>query len=335
MQAPDKEVLAAMQDLVVADIGGTHARFALARIGPGGVAEVSEPVTLKTAAYAGIGDAWRAFAGMVDRPLPRSASIALAGPVGGDELRLTNNPWVMRSSTLADELGLEELVILNDFGAVAHAVACLEPSHFLPVCGSANRRPAEGVISVLGPGTGLGVAMLITAAGHDPIVIETEGGHIDFAPRDSIDDALLQVLRRQHGRVSVERVVSGPALNVVRQLLADRLGASVAALADDALWRLALAGGDELADAALERFLANLGAVAGDIALAQGAGAVVIAGGLGRRLADRLPASTAFGEAFKAKGRFSSRMAAMPVMLLAHPEPGLFGAAAAFSIGRR
>ena len=180
-----------------------------------------------------------------------------------------------------------------------------------------------------GPGTGLGVAQVLRRQGGN-MVIECEGGHIDFAPLDTLEDAMLARLRQRFRRVSVERIVSGPGLAVIHEALAAIEGRAIQRIDDKSLWTLALEGSDSLAAAALDRFCMSLGSVTGDIALAQGATAVVIAGGVGLRLADHLPRS-GFAERFVAKGRFETMMAAIPVKLLTHPQPGLLGAAAAFA----
>jgi glucokinase len=141
---------------------------------------------------------------------------------------------------------------------------------------------------------------------------------------------MLARLRQRHRRVSVERIVSGPGLVNIHEALAAIEGRSVQAMDDKALWAAALSGEDDLAAASLNRFCMALGSVAGDIALAQGAKAVIIAGGIGQRLADVLPRSE-FASRFTAKGRFEPMMAAIPVKVITHPQPGLFGAAAAFA----
>ena len=153
---------------------------------------------------------------------------------------------------------------------------------------------------------------------------------MDFAPLDAIEDAILTRLRGRFGRVSVERIVAGPGLSSLHEALAALEGRAVLPRDDKALWADALAGTDSLAAAALDRFCLSLGAVAGDIALAHGANGVVIAGGLGLRLAEHLPRS-GFRQRFVAKGRFEALMAALPVKLLTRPQPGLYGAAAAFA----
>lgn len=316
-------------DIVVADIGGTHARFAIASIADGRVARLGDPVTLATADYASLQTAWLAFGERLGRPLPRAAAIAVASPIGGDIIQLTNNPWVIRPALIPERLSVDRWVLVNDFGAVAHAVAQLPPESFADLCGPAEPLPAVGVTTICGPGTGLGVAQLYRRDGRYH-VLETEGGHVDFAPLDTIEDLLVTRLRALYTRVSAERVCSGPGIVAIYETLAALEGQAVAARDDKAIWTEALTGSDPLALAALDRFCLALGAVAGDLALAQGAAGVVIAGGLGLRLKDRLVRS-GFGERFAAKGRFRSLMSRLPVKIVTHPQPGLFGAAAAFA----
>ncbi|MGZ8307528.1 MAG: glucokinase [Allosphingosinicella sp.] len=318
-----------MTEIVAVDIGGTHARFSLAEVGGGRVRRLGEACTLKTAEHASLRTAWEAFGASVGRPLPPAAAIALAGPVRGEVLQLTNNPWVIRPASIPDELGAERFNLVNDFGAVAHAVAQLGEEHFRHLCGPDLPLPEEGVISIVGPGTGLGVAQLLRRGG-DYHVVETEGGHVDFAPLDGLEDRILARLRLSHGRVSVERVASGRGLTNLYEALAAIEGHDIRFRDEKALWKAALAGEDSLAAAAFDRFCLSLGAVAGDIALAQGARAVVIGGGLGLRLAGHLPRS-GFRDRFVAKGRFERRMDEMPVKIVTYGQPGLFGAAAAFA----
>lgn len=159
-------------------------------------------------------------------------------------------------------------------------------------------------------------------------MVETEGGHGDFAPLDAVEDRLLASLRTRFRRVSVERVASGLGLTHIHEVLAATEARAIPVRDERELWTEALAGSDGLMTAALDRFCLSLSATAGDIALAQGASAVVIAGGVGLRLVDHLPRS-GFRDRFTAKGRFERRMDAMPVKLVTHPQPGLFGAAAA------
>lgn len=320
-----------MTELVAADIGGTHARFALARIDAAGqVTALDEPVVLRCADHASLQMAWEAFGAALGRPLPRAAAIAVAGPVVGEELKLTNNPWVIRPALVPEKLGVDAHVLVNDFEAVAHAVAACPRTAFRHLCGPNRPLPARGTISVVGPGTGLGVGLLVNMDGTAWQVVPTEGSHGDFSPTDAIDDAILLHCRKRFGRVSAERVVSGPGLAEIHAALAALDGRAIQPMDDKALWTLALGGEDSLAAAALDRFCAALGGFAGNIALAHGAAAVVIGGGLGARLADHLPRS-GFGSRFVAKGRFEALMRGLPVKLITHPQPGLLGAAAAFA----
>jgi glucokinase len=322
-----------MTEIVAIDIGGTHARFAIAEVEDGRVLRLGEESIFKTSEHDGLDSAWAAFAAAAGRPLPPAAAIALAGPVEGEVLKLTNNDWTIRPDSIRRALGTGRLTLVNDFGAVAHAVAQLGDAHFSLLCGPDRPLPGEGVISVLGPGTGLGVAQLLRRGGRDHVV-ETEGGHVDFAPLDSLDDAILAQLRLRFGRVSVERIVSGPGLGNLYGALVALEGGRIRFHDEKALWKAALDGSDGLAAAALDRFCLSLGSVAGDIALAQGARAVVIGGGLGLRLADHLPRSGCCGR-FAAKGRFAPRMTEIPVKIITYAQPGLFGAAAAFAAEHR
>jgi glucokinase len=318
-----------VRTIAVADVGGTHARFALAGIEGSQVKSLGEPVTLKTGEHASFQTAWEDFGKRAEIDLPKELAIAFAGPVGGEVLKLTNNPWVIRPALMKERLGVERFTIVNDFGAVAYAVATLPPENFRHICGPARPLPDAGMISIVGPGTGLGVAALLKKRDSYE-VIETEGGHVDFAPLDSLEDQILTQLRKDFRRISVERIASGQGLWNLYEALGAIEGRDLTFHDEKRLWAAALEGSDSLANAALDRLCLTLGAVAGDMALAQGASAVVIAGGVGLRLADYLPQS-GFRDRFIAKGRFERRMDEMPVKLITYPEPGLFGAAAAFA----
>lgn len=315
--------------IAVADIGGTHARFAIAEVEGGRVVSLGEPVTLKTADHASFQTAWQEFGRIAGVDLPDALGMAFAGPVGGDLLKLTNNPWVIRPALMEERLGVNQYKIVNDFGAIAHAVAQFGADDFDHLCGPDGPMPQTGATTIVGPGTGLGVAQLLkTADGYH--VIETEGGHVDFAPLDGLEDRILAFLRRSFRRVSVERIAAGSGMVNLYNAIASIEGQPVAHPDDKAIWAAALEGSDPLAIAALDRFFLTLGAVAGDLALAHGATAVVIAGGLGYRLKDRFKTS-GFADRFIAKGRFERRMEGIPVKLVNHPQPGLYGAAAAFA----
>jgi glucokinase len=318
-----------MRRIATSDVGGTHARFAIAELDGSRVMSIGTPTTLKTSQHASFQTAWEEFARAHNGSLPHELAMAFAGPVGGEVLKLTNNPWVIRPALMSERLGVERFTVVNDFGAVAHAVASLDSSAFTHVCGPEVPLPQEGMISVIGPGTGLGVAALLRH-GKDYEVIETEGGHVDFAPLDSLEDRILLELRNSFRRVSVERLVSGRGLMNIYEALGIIEARPLQIRDEWEMWSAALEGNDSLASAALDRFCLTLGAFAGDVALAQGANAVVIGGGLGLRLADHLVRS-GFRDRFIAKGRFERRMDEMPVKVITYPQPGLFGAAAAFA----
>ncbi|MCW3836674.1 glucokinase [Sphingomonas canadensis] len=316
-------------EVVAVDIGGTWARFAIATVADGRVTSISAAMKQKVADHASLQLAWQAFGESIGRPLPSAAAIAVASPVNGELIKLTNNPWIIRPQLIPERLGAGAWTVVNDFAAIGHAVAQLGPEAFVHVCGPEGNLPDQGAITVCGPGTGLGVAQVFRHDGGYH-VIATEGGHIDFAPLDAIEDRLVQRLRKDFTRVSAERVVAGPGIVAIYETLAEIEGKPVHRLDDRAIWQMALAGEDGLAVAALDRFCMSLGAVAGDLALAHGPSGVVIAGGLGFRLRDHLVHS-GFGERFIAKGRFRNLMASVPVKLVTYAEPGLYGAAAAFA----
>ena len=319
-----------MSAIVTVDIGGTHARFALAEIADSGGITLGEPETLHTKDHASFQTAWEHYAQLQGGSLPPACAIAIAGPVGGEIIRFTNNPWIIRPALIPEKLGATRYTVINDFGAVGHAVARAGPEFFAHLAGPDVPLPDAGTLSVLGPGTGLGAAHVWRDGLGQYRVQATEGGHIDFAPVDTIEDAILARLRQRYRRVSAERVVSGPGLVDIYQALAAMEGRAVQQHNDRSLWQLGTSGEDSLAAAAVDRFCLSLGSLAGDIALAQGAAGVVIAGGLGLRIKDTLLKS-GFASRFKAKGRFEGLMAALPVKLITHPQPGLFGAAAAFA----
>ncbi|GAA0284168.1 glucokinase [Alteraurantiacibacter aestuarii] len=316
-------------ELVTVDIGGTHARFAIAGVAADRSITMGEPITLKTSDYASLKTAWEAFESQYGQVLPRRAAIAIAGPVTGETVRMTNNSWVLHTGALDEQLDIDAVSVMNDFAAVAHAVAHAPEDQLLHVTGPKGPLPGKGTISVIGPGTGLGVAQFYRNGGTYHVQA-TEGGHIDFAAIDALDDALMAKLRSAHRRVSTERINSGPGIVHIYEALAALEKRSIQPLEDREIWQAAFSGKDSLAVAAMDRFCLNLGSVAGDYALAHGACGVVLAGGLGYRMRDILPKS-GFGERFRFKGRYEGLMASIPVKLITHPQPGLYGAAAAFA----
>lgn len=314
-----------MTRVVVGDIGGTHARFAVADLTAGERPRIGPMRKYRTREHAGLESAWARFAADVGEPLPRDAALAVAAPIEGEVLRFMNSDWRIPRFEIGDALGLERLTLLNDFGAVAHAVSLLGEGELEPVLGPAAL-PEQGVISVMGPGTGLGVALLSRRAGQVQ-VIETEGAHIGFAPLDPEEEELADTLAARYGRASLERIVSGPGLIDIYTHLGG--GGDYDATRAGELWNAAIDCSDAVAAHALDILVRCFGAAAGDIALAHGAMGVAITGGLANRIVHLLR-TPQFESRFTAKGRYRERMQRTAVMLSTYPEPGLLGAAVAF-----
>lgn len=321
-----------MTDIIAADIGGTNARFARASLDDKGVPTLGTVRKYKVEEYPSLAACWAAFAADEKKAgagdLPDAASIAFATAIGRDVIKLTNSNWVIRADTLAQDLGVRTVRLVNDFEAVAFAVSRLPQDNLPLLFGEDRPFPRDGGVTVMGPGTGLGVAMIAYDDG-EPHVVATEGGHLDFAPLDHIEERILSYLRDKFLRVSTERIVSGPGLNYIYKALATIGHDRVVLMEDPELWQAALDGSDPFARRALERFCMCYGSVAGDLALAHGPHSVVLAGGLTQRMKDFLSQS-GFHSRFKAKGRFESLMATVPIRCAIHEEIGLFGAAAAF-----
>lgn len=313
---------------LIADIGGTNARFALTEL------EAPQPVLrdvqpLRCADFASLQHACEHYLESVGAT-PTRAAIAVASPVNTDEIRLTNRAWSFTRSELEQALGLDRLLMLNDFGAVAWAVPALSPDDAVHLYGPSVLPPTSPV-TVIGPGTGLGVALLVGGDREGWRVIETEGGHATFAPVIEEDRLIARWLDSLHGRTSNERVLCGTGLAQIDAVMRDpdRPAGAKPVLRDPAeVVRLALEGHDVPARRALARFCAILGAVCGDAALMHGARSVMIAGGIVPRFVPFLRAS-AFRERFLAKGRFAAYLENVAIHVITHPQPGLLGAAVA------
>ncbi|MBB1062044.1 glucokinase [Marilutibacter spongiae] len=310
--------------ILVADVGGTNARFAL--VDGHGVAPVlQQPRALRNADYASLQHAAEHYLQLTGAR-PRRAAIAVASPVGHDEIRLTNRAWSFNRSELRSGLGVEALVLVNDFGAVARAVPALGDDDRVHLHGPVEAL-RQGPVSVLGPGTGLGVGLLVGSASKGWEVVETEGGHGSFAPLDAEEEAIARWLVARYGRASNERLLCGEGLACIDAVLRGEPPTREAVSRKPAdVVALALDGHDTEARRALARFCAVLGSVAGDIALVQGARCVAIAGGMVPRFLPFLRAS-AFRERFLDKGRFSVYLEALAIQVVTHPYPGLLGAA--------
>lgn len=315
---------------LLADIGGTNARFALTDTAVPEIAIV-EVRSLPTADYASLQHAAEDYLQRVGAQ-PKRAAIAVASPVDADEIRLTNRAWSFSRAELQRALGLDELRMLNDFGAVAWAVTALPQDERVALHGPL-REPVRGPITVLGPGTGLGVGLLVGSPERGWHVVETEGGHVSFAPLGDEEQAIQRWISARHGRCSTERVLCGTGLSYIDAALRGEEpnppAGRPSTLRDPAqVVAAALDGHDAAARRALARFCAVLGSVAGDAALIHGARTVIIAGGIVPRFIPFLR-SSAFRERFLAKGRFAAYLESVSIHVVTHSHPGLLGAAVA------
>jgi glucokinase len=306
---------------LIADIGGTNARFAL--VAPGGH-EALKPLVLHCMDYAGPAEAALAYLDQVAPKVPpRHAAFAVASPVLGDRVEMTNHPWRFSIAEARDRLGLDRLDVINDFTAVALSLPLLRPADRVTV-GGGEPDPAAP-IAVLGPGTGLGVSALMpTGAGWHPLA--TEGGHITMPAADEHEAQVLSWLRARLDHVSAERVLSGPGLVNLHAALRGLSGLPEEPLTPSELTRRATSG-DPLAREALDMFFAMLGTVAGNLALTVGArGGVYIAGGIVPQVLPTLLASD-FRRRFEDKGRFKAYLAPIPAHVMVHPYPAFLGLA--------
>lgn len=311
-------------DAIVADVGGTNARFAC--VTDMGRAELGQLRSYQCADFAGLAEAYQSYCLDVGVTTER-LSVALACPCEQDQIALTNNHWRFSRAEILRQLGLKELRTINDFTAQALAVPLLsEQQKVVLHAGVEVRAP----ILVVGPGTGLGVGSLVPAAqGWIPVV--TEGGHVTAAAVDARDVETMEWLRAQYGHVSAERLISGPGLeNLYRSELAAR-GQVGNCLSPAEITKSALDGSDEVCIAVLERFCRVFGGVVGDAVMSTGArGGVVVAGGIVPRILDFIKNSE-FLPRMHDKGRFSQYMQSVPVSVMVSGDPGLKGSAAALA----
>lgn len=312
---------------LVADIGGTNARF-------GWVAEGSQRVdhvtTLPVAAHQSPAAAARAYLAALASQMgaaytpPRAAALAVATAVSSDLVSMTNSGWSFSRQALRTELALDALLVLNDFEALALSLPRLGPDQLRPIGPACPGAPAS-VMAVIGPGTGLGVAGIVPAGGGWA-AIPGEGGHASLAPVDDFESQLLAAARHEFPHVSAERFLSGIGLPVLHRAVAQVLGVTSAGLSAEEVVERGLARTDAVCDRTLDAFCALLGGFAGSTALVLGArGGVFIGGGIVPRLGERFFTS-AFRERFEAKGRFQDYLRAIPTALITDTLVALTGA---------
>jgi glucokinase len=322
---PKATQLSSGHSILVGDVGGTHARFAIVdtagaapwRVRQRGDLEQNFPTF--TAALT----SYLEHAGITD--IPAVAVIAVAGPVTDGSTRFTNRGWEISEQELR-RFGFTEAVLINDFAALAFAVEVLAKED-LRTIGPPLKGLERGTITILGAGTGFGVSCL-ARYGDRVVPMATEGGHMGFAPSDDEELSVLRLMSKQFGRVSIERILSGPGLESLYRAL-EQLGGREAPALTAAQIVAKATSNDRGGRAALTMFCSIFGAVAGDFALAHGArGGVYIAGGIAQKIEGFL-APSPFRSRFESKGRLSSFVAAIPTRLIVNADAALLGAARA------
>lgn len=307
---------------LLADIGGTNARFALEH----GAGQVADAHTLACADYERFDDAVRAYLNRLPARRVRHAVVAIANPVDGDAVKMTNHHWAFSIAAARAALKLDTLLVVNDFAALAMALPALGPADLCRIGG--GQAAGGGVIGLVGAGTGLGMAGLVPVDGRW-VTLQSEGGHVAFSPFDEREVAVLQHCWQRYAHVSAERIVSGPGIVLIREALAARRGLRVAAgLSTADIVERALAGSDPLCSETLDCFCGMLGTVAANLAVTLCArGGLYIGGGVVPRLGASF-ARSPFRARFESKGRFSAFAAQIPTLVITASCPALPGAAA-------
>ena len=306
---------------LVADIGATNARFALAVTGSN---ELIKPLTLLTNNFTSIISACSEYFNHIADLHPSRACIAVACPTSGDHVSLTNNSWSFSIEEVRKELNLERLMVVNDFKAMAAGVPHLTAEEVAQI-GEGTPIP-ERTMSVIGPGTGLGVATVVQ---HEKgqIILEGEGGHVCFAPGNEREMDILRLLSRQFSRVSTERILSGDGINNLFQTLAEIDGVAPPDLSTSSIVERAISGSDSRCLEVMEIFCGVLGSFAGNLAMTLNPqGGVYIGGGIIPRIAKLLKDSS-FRTRFEGKGRLSSFIKNVPTYLILTDHTALTGAA--------
>lgn len=315
------------QTCLVGDIGGTNARFAVAEIGPAAIS-LRDPLSVLCAQTAGPEEAIDRYLQVTGQARPPCAVIAIAGAVENGAAACTNGVWSLSEAALESH-GFQRARLINDYAALAFAAPFLTRDD-LAAIGPDIEGEDHRTIAVVGAGTGFGVAALARDERTATAVV-TEGGHIAFAPTDDTEMAVLRFLGERFGRVSIERILSGPGLADLRWSLGRIGGGEVEPLTAAEIVARAETGEDTLCAETVSRFCAIYGSVAGDFALAFGArSGVLLAGGIAPRILPFLRASS-FRERFEAKGRFAAYLQAIPSRVILHPYAALIGAASALA----
>lgn len=311
---------------LLADVGGTNARFGLER-GPGRT-ELIE--VLPCANYPSLAAAMLAYlaspavtgAGL---PKVRHAAIAIANPVSGDFLRMTNHNWEFSIEATRQECGFDTFLVINDFTALARSLPLLPADEKHQVGSGAVQ--AGSAIGLIGPGTGLGVSGLIPSK-DSWIALLSEGGHVSFSPVNATEMTILQFAWNEFEHVSAERLLSGAGLELIYRALAQRNGVHAEALTAADISRRAINGECQLCDEVVEVFCGMLGTIAGNLAVTLGAmGGIYIGGGIVPKLGDRFNRSCFRGR-FEQKGRFVEYLSRVPTFVITAKYPAFLGVSA-------
>ncbi len=324
--------------VLAADIGGTHATFRISEVRADGGHDTVVEKSYASREFENLDGLMERFFSTSDTLAARSrlaaTCLAVAGPVGNNAATLTNLGWKVDAAALAKKFALKSLRLINDFHAAGFGVTMLGERHLLSL--QAAEADADGAIAVIGAGTGLGGAVL-SRDGGSYRVLPSEAGNADFAPVDELQDQLMIHLRRTYGRVSYERVVSGPGLMRIFSFLQESgygvpskqlQEATQRSIIDysDVIADFGLHKRDQLAMRALDLFIAAYGSFAGNVALSAFArGGVYIAGGIAPRIVNRMK-DGGFVKAFTAKGNFSPLLTGIPVSVVMDPQVGVRGA---------
>jgi glucokinase len=312
---------------LLADIGGTNVRFALLADGS---SEPEHEANLVCADFRGLEEAARHYLSSVNVERVTEAAFDVATAVTGDFIKLTNSPWAFSIEQTRRALGLQRLVVINDFTALALAVPWLKPEDLRQVGGGTGI--AGSALALIGAGTGLGVSGLI-ASGASWIPIQGEGGHTAFSPMNEREDGVLKVLRERFGHVSTERVASGPGLVNIYESLCTLDHVVARAVKPEQVTEAGLNSTDPQCVEALQMFCVILGTSTANLVITLGArGGAYIGGGIVPRLGDYF-ARSAFRRRFEHKGRFSKYLAEVPVWVILADNPALDGLAAALNTG--
>lgn len=314
-----------MFPFLVADIGGTNARFALVTGKDGDQFSIEHMTVLSGADYPSFSAAMKTYIDSLDGPQPTAACVAIAGPIGGDQVSMTNLDWSFSKKQIQEEFGFTAFDAINDFGAVAIATSKLTEKDLV------NIRPGQAQEfankAILGPGTGLGVAGLVYGPGQW-VPVPSEGGHVNVAPATAFECEVIAAAMKTHGHVSAEVFISGPGLVNLYQAVCAVRGEEAKTLEPKDVSTAALENTDAACLQSLNTFCSFLGSLSGNLALTYGGkGGVYLAGGILPRFSDFLRNSE-FSQRFEDKGIMSKYVKDVPVNLISYDQTAFLGAAA-------